>query len=369
MHFNFQNIKSPTLVLNKEIVLRNIKRMNEKARQSQVTFRPHFKTHQSAEIGAWFREFGVSKITVSSLAMAEYFAKSGWQDITLAFPVNVREIDRINRLAEIIQLNLLVENEEAIRFLDQHLRTPVALFIKVDTGLNRTGIWWKNHESIVKLVSILQSSQKLHFSGFLTHAGHSYDGQSTEAIKEIYAETLIRLQAAKSELQKQLKVACVLSVGDTPGCSIIDNFEGVDEIRPGNFVFYDVMQLNLGACTQDDIAIALACPVVAKHPSRQQIVVHGGAVHLSRESLASNNEASHFGLVVHFSEETGWGKIIDETYVRSLSQEHGIIQAGKQLFNQTKIGDLLGILPVHSCLTANLMGEYFCSGGHTIKML
>jgi len=33
----------------------------------------------------------------------------------------------------------------------------------------------------------------------------------------------------------------LISYGDTPSCSIAENFDEVDEIRPGNFVFYDVM--------------------------------------------------------------------------------------------------------------------------------
>ena len=66
-------IIKPTLLLNQERALRNIERMAQKAKQSGVCFRPHFKTHQSAVIGEWFKAFGINKITVSSIDMAEYF--------------------------------------------------------------------------------------------------------------------------------------------------------------------------------------------------------------------------------------------------------------------------------------------------------
>ena len=45
-------------------------------------------------------------------------------------------------------------------------------------------------------------------------------------------------------------------------------------------------------------------------------------------------------------------------YIQSLSQEHGIIKIEKQ--DNYKVGDLLSIIPIHSCLTADKMGEYFC---------
>ena len=79
----------PTFVIDKKICLNNIEKMTQKAADNGLRFRPHFKTHQSAEIGEWFRSFGVNAITVSSLQMAKYFAANGWKDITLAFPVNI----------------------------------------------------------------------------------------------------------------------------------------------------------------------------------------------------------------------------------------------------------------------------------------
>ena len=86
--------------------------MLTKARRNNIRLRPHFKTHQSAEVGEWLREEGVQYITVSSLFMAEYFAAAGWTDITVAFPVNLLEIDRINQLTTKCTLNLLVESVE-----------------------------------------------------------------------------------------------------------------------------------------------------------------------------------------------------------------------------------------------------------------
>ena len=91
-------ITGPTLLVNKEICLRNIEKMAMLAKQHRMKFRPHFKTHQSAKIGEWFKLFGVEAITVSSVKMAEYFANNGWKDITIAFPVNLLEIKDMNHI-------------------------------------------------------------------------------------------------------------------------------------------------------------------------------------------------------------------------------------------------------------------------------
>ncbi|MBU0765547.1 MAG: alanine racemase, partial [Bacteroidetes bacterium] len=141
-------VRYPALLLDKQKCLRNISRMAEKARRNNLIFRPHFKTHQSALIGEWFREAGISAITVSSLWMAEYFAGHGWNDITVAFPVNVREADRINRLSKRISVNLVVDSAIAVQMLDCRLDRPVNAFVKIDAGYGRAGLPSDDLESL-----------------------------------------------------------------------------------------------------------------------------------------------------------------------------------------------------------------------------
>ncbi len=89
----------PTLFLDVKRCKKNIEKMASKAKRHGLEFRPHAKTHQSLEVSKWFKEVGVTKLTVSSLKMAEYFAEE-WGDITVAFPTNILEIKTINRLAK-----------------------------------------------------------------------------------------------------------------------------------------------------------------------------------------------------------------------------------------------------------------------------
>ena len=149
----------PTFIIDRKKVEANIDRMLSKIENDQTIFRPHFKTHQSVEIGNIFRKKGISKITVSSVSMAEFFAEAGWKDITIAFPVNLLEIKKINKLAGKIKLNLLVESAYSANFLSENLKNKVGLFIKIDTGYHRTGLLPENKTEIDKIISLFSNSK------------------------------------------------------------------------------------------------------------------------------------------------------------------------------------------------------------------
>lgn len=357
-------IESPTLLLKPSIAKRNIATMQAKANAQGVRFRPHFKTHQSAGVGEWFREAGIESITVSSINMARYFAQHGWQDITIAFPVNWRQINDINQLAASIKkLNLVLESVETIEFLQANLTHPVDIWLKVDTGYHRTGVVWDDVAHLESIASAMATAPKLTFVGVLTHSGHSYRARGKTAIQAVYDETVTHLQVAKATLGID---TLQISIGDTPTCTVAEDFSGVDEIRPGNFVFYDTMQTQIGSCGAQDIAVGVACPVVAKHPQRNTVIVHGGTVHFSSDFLAIE-EGRSYGLVAPFTNE-GWGDPLAVCYVQGLAQEHGIIHVSDALMPQIQIGDLLVVLPVHSCLTVDLYKHYVTPSGEMIAI-
>ena len=340
--------------------------MVRKADDAQIKLRPHFKTHQSSEIGNWFREFGIDKITVSSIDMAYYFASHGWEDITVAFLVNMLDIKRINELAQKIKLNLLVDSEEVISALNSNLEHPVQVWIKIDVGYGRTGVLWDDLESVFSLVQKIHCADLLKFSGLLTHSGHTYLATTINDIEIIHAQSVARLSEIKNNLKAKGYKTFEISVGDTPTCSLMNNFNGVDEIRPGNFVFYDLMQHNIGSCTENEIAVAVACPVVGKYKNRNQIVVHCGAVHLSKEYLIDSAGKKIYGYLTSL-ENHSFGPINQKAPLISLSQEHGVIQVDNTLFDKIKIADLVLVYPVHSCLSCNLFKEYQTLDGQVIS--
>jgi D-serine deaminase-like pyridoxal phosphate-dependent protein len=365
--FGFEIVK-PTLLLDKQRVLKNIEKMAGKAKASGARFRPHFKTHQSAEIGNWFRDFGVEAITVSSLDMAKYFADHGWTDITVAFIPNLPEIDKINHLASRVNLNLLVDLEQVLSDLDKKLDHPVGIWIKIDTGYHRTGVAWDDFDTIRALAQKSKDSPKFNFKGLLTHAGHAYKAVDISQILKIHTDMLLRMAVAKEHLEMSGIDTCEISIGDTPTCSLVDDFAGVDEIRPGNFVFYDLMQEKLQTCTKDQIAVAVACPVVGKYKDRNQIVVYGGAVHLSLASIPDKSGRPIFGYLTSLQDGT-FGPIDRRAPVISLSQEHGVIQVDDDVLRKVEIGDCALVFPVHSCLTCGLYSAYSILAGGGIPRL
>ena len=359
-------ITSPTLLVDEHKCRANIRRIVRKAEKHHLEFRPHFKTHQSADIGSWFKDEGVSGITVSSVKMALYFARNGWKDITIAFPVNIREMEAINKLSEEISVTILISTPDIIEKLADKAESAIGVMIEIDTGSNRTGLEVNHIEEIQKLIAGLSECKNLEFKGFYSHPGHSYAARSAEEIKETHKNVLSKISDLVSGLSLDRKEYSIC-IGDTPCSSVSTNFEGIDQISPGNLVFYDLMQVQIGSCSIREIAVALACPVVAKYPSRKEIVVHGGAVHLSKEAMEENG-TKHFGFPAHLNED-GWQVSDDNGYVKSLSQEHGIIKCSSAFMKTVSPGGLIAILPVHSCLCADLMGGYQSLGGETLNHL
>lgn len=348
-------VTRPTLFLNSSIARANIARMKHKADALGLKLRPHFKTHQSIEIGAMFKAHGCDRIAVSSLGMASYFSEE-WSDITVAFPANIQEIDLINTLSEKIKLNLTVYNLDTLHFLEQHLDHQVYVYLKINIGNNRAGFPVDADAEILEFCRLARSCKHLHLEGVLMHAGHSYKCRGKESILEVHQACMSRVSTLK-ELLKAEFPSLIFSYGDTPTNSVADSFPGVDELRPGNFVFYDLTQAAIGSCTENDIAVALACPVVGKQSDGQTIILYGGGVHLSKDVLLRRDGVRTYGRPVSLR-DSDWSLMSSESYLSGISQEHGVLKVSSAEFDEIKIGDCIGILPVHSCMTADLMKEY-----------
>lgn len=361
----YSEIIKPTLLINKNICRNNISKMAEKAIRHGLNFRPHFKTHQSAITGSWFRDYNVKSITVSSVDMAIYFNANGWKDITIAFPVNLRETEKIDDLKKSIKVNLLIDNSDSLKYLENKLSGSCGIFIKINTGYNRAGVDAENFNLLDQLAENLRKSKKLSFRGFLVHSGNTYSAKSEEEIRKISFNSfnkLINLKKRYAHLFDDI----IVSIGDTPSCSLLEDFPGVDEIRPGNFIFYDLMQYEIGSCAFNEIAVCLVCPVVSVYPERSEAIIYGGAVHLSKDYIFMNNQKT-YGLVTSIN-DTGWSRPIKNAYVRSLSQEHGIIKMDKKDLINIQPGNLLGIIPVHSCFTVSCMKTYYTLQGEKINL-
>lgn len=354
----FAGIDRPTLVVDRARAERNIARMAAKASASGVRFRPHFKTHNSVEVGEWFRGAGATAITVSSVEHALTFADAGWDDITIAFPLVTRAIPAIRDLAARVRLGVLVEGPEGAGALAA-AESSMDVWVDVDAGYGRSGVRWDDATRLAEIGAALAQSPQHRLRGVLTHAGNTYHAPDHATIEAIWADTAVRLAAARDLLAASTGATGLeISVGDTPGCAVMPRLTGVDEVRPGNFVFFDLQQLALDVCTEDDLALAIACPIVGVYPARGEAVIHGGSVQLSLDTAPGPGDGRNFGRLA-VVEPGGWRPLpAEDGFVRSLSQEHGVLRCSPDVLTQLRVGDLAFIISAHACLPANQIRDW-----------
>jgi D-serine deaminase-like pyridoxal phosphate-dependent protein len=365
--FSSHNIVKPTLIIHKEKAIANIHKMHLKAQSNGVLFRPHFKTHQSQTIGRWFRDEGCSAIAVSSVDMAVYFVADGWKDITITTPINLLQLDQIYNLASEIQLNVVVDNMFSLSQLAKGLNTSTGIFIKIDTGSRRCGMLPSMIEEMKAMCNLMKENCYTHFEGFLIHSGHTYRAEVKEKITQIYETDKIILTELKSRLSQYCEHDIIISTGDTPGCSVVDDLSWADEIRPGNFIFYDLFQWQVGSCKAEDMACVMACPVVGVYPQRNEVVIYGGAVHFSKDRLLFNG-TEVYGLSA-FPESNGKMNINEQGKLIRIWQEHGLLSFPSELMKSISPGDILFVFPVHSCLAIDAVRNVISSEGHEINVI
>jgi D-serine deaminase-like pyridoxal phosphate-dependent protein len=345
-----RELKTPSLVLDLTRVERNAKRMSEKALATDVRLRPHIKTHKCIEVARIQTAGHDGAITVSTLAEARAFAKHEFTDITYAVPIERGKFDdAIEILNSGVKLNLLTDDAETVKALDA-TGAKFDVFLKIDCGTHRVGVE-PNAEQALTIPRLIADSSNLRFAGILTHAGHSYDVDSREAIRRVANHERDVMVSLSGVLRADGIGVPTVSVGSTPTMSTIDDLTGVDEIRPGNYIFFDNFQATLGSCSFEDTALTVLAAVI--HKGNGRLVIDAGAIALSKDRGP-----------VGIDPGCGYGRVLDidgnETGMRvtGLSQEHGEISASDDAFERFKVGDRVRVLANHSCLTAAQHSHY-----------
>jgi D-serine deaminase-like pyridoxal phosphate-dependent protein len=347
MTMKISEIPTPSLLLDLDVLERNLARMAGRAAALGVALRPHIKTHKCVEVAERQRDLGAQGITVSTLEEARVFAGHGFTDLTWAFPVILSRREEIRELAERVTLRLVVDSEEAVRALED-MGLPLHVWIKVDCGYHRAGVDPDSPAS-VELARRIAGSYSLRFDGILTHSGHAYHGRTREEVVAA-AEQERQVMADFAERLRQAGIAVPgVSVGSTPAMSVVERLDGVTEARPGNYAFYDFMQVGLGSCTVRDCAVTVLASVVSSRPGDSRCVVDAGALALSKDRGLDWTEPPTLGEVFADYEA---GVLSPIARLVSLSQEHGILS------KRRPVGTRARILPNHSCLTAACFDEY-----------
>ncbi|MEX2641402.1 MAG: alanine racemase [Balneolales bacterium] len=346
-------MRTPYFLIDKAKMVENIRAMTARGRRAGVGFRPHVKTHKTLEGARLQVEDNFGGITVSTLAEAFFFAGAGFRDMTYAFPVTPDKFPDVVKLAhQTDHFHILLDHPQVLSALEDYGRENshiFSVFLKVDSGSSRAGID-PEAPSSVTLAEAMHKSSYVDFRGILAHAGHTYEGKTIQEIKNLAHEEAKRMESFAVVLRRQGIPCPVISVGSTPGNVHGTHYEHINEIRPGNYVFFDKTQADIQSCTLDEVACFVITRIIGHYPGRNRLLIDAGALALSKDPGA-----------VHMHERITYGYITGhpELQLVGLSQEHGIIEQESPIdYGRLPIGSTLKIIPNHSCLTAALFPEY-----------
>lgn len=355
---NISDLPTPSFIVDWARLTRNCDKMRTKAERAGVVFRPHVKSHKSSAIGRLQHGGRTGPITVSTLAEARHFADDAFDDITYAVPIAPAKLAEAAALASRIRrLNILVDHIETLRAVETFARgegVVFDLFLKVDCGYHRAGVDPSSAQAL-ELASAALESPQIRLRGLLTHAGHSYNAKTLEEIAAIASQEAAAVSAFARRLPDSESRSLVRSVGSTPTLSVAA-ISDCDEVRPGNYVFYDAYQAQLGSCRFDDVAVSVLATVVGIYPEQKKVIVDAGSLALTRESA--------------YAQGNGFGIVCDESlrprdlHFTAMSQEHGqLFGAGVQ---SLAIGSRVRVVPNHSCITAAMFDRYFVVEGERV---
>ena len=350
------DLETPHIVLDLVRLQSNIELIQNIADTRGVSLRPHIKTHKCVEIAQRQIDAGAAGITASKVDEALVFINNGIRSVTVAYPlVAASKLSRLIAAAHAhdADLRLIVDSPagvNAIARAAEKYQKQIDVFLKIDVGLHRCGIT-EDDSRLVGLVQNILQKPALNFLGLLSHAGHTYGAVDAEAARRIAQEECEIMMRVRAMLESAGINVREVSVGSTPGTLASDSYDGITEIRPGNYVFMDRMPLRLKLIEPNQIALSVLATVVSQNAD--YFIIDAGSKTLSSDQGAHGMSGMEgFGLAYPADQ------FEDEDYemnVVKLSEEHGFI-ARKDF--DLEIGAQLRIVPNHACVVANLLDTY-----------
>ncbi|HEY3575839.1 MAG TPA: D-TA family PLP-dependent enzyme [Arthrobacter sp.] len=339
-----QEIDTPEIMIDVDILDRNIGRMASAVRARGLDLRPHAKTHKIPEIAARQIAAGASGLTVATIGEAEVFAAAGVDNLFIAYPVwiSLQKAERLRHLSQTAQITVGVDSVEGATRLGSGLGSAagrISVLVEVDSGHHRSGV----HPESVAPVAEAAARAGLKVAGVFTFPGHSYaPGMPVEAARQ---EQQALGRASEVLTAAGFEVTC-RSGGSTPTAMLTGN-SAATEVRPGVYVFGDAQQLELERCAIDDIALTVAATVVSHHatpadgPARFIIDAGSKVLGSDRPAWAS-----------------GFGRLIDhpDARITALSEHHATVEWAEP-GTMPAIGHRLRVIPNHVCLAINLADD------------
>ncbi|MCU1565265.1 MAG: alanine racemase [Pseudarthrobacter sp.] len=338
------DVDTPEILVDVDILDRNIERMARVVKAKGLALRPHAKTHKILEIAARQIAAGATGLTVATIGEAEVFAASGVQDLFIAYPlwISPQKAERLRRLAAAAKISVGVDSEAGAAALGAGLGDAageISVLVEIDSGHHRSGV----QPEAAAAVAWAASDAGLNVAGVFTFPGHSYaPGMPVEAA----AQEREALRQAAETLSAAGFEAAVRSGGSTPTALLTED-SSATEVRPGVYVFGDAQQLELDRCALEDIALTVAATVVSRHSTAPgtppRFILDAGS-----KILGSDRPAW----------ASGFGRLMDHPSagITALSEHHATVE-WRGDGAPPPIGTKLRVIPNHVCLAINLVGD------------
>ena len=354
--YMLSEVETPVILLDETGMMGNLRAMQDLADRHGVSLRPHIKTHKSLEIGRRQIGLGASGVTVATVDEAQVFIEGGFESITVARPVvSPSKWDRLLSAArgQGADVRVVTDSKEGIKVAGERAAAydrTVGLFLKIDVGLHRCGLL-PDDTHIGELAGMIHDHASLEFKGILSHAGHVYGSKSRAEAAEVAEAERRTMVAVRDALQSDGLPVREVSVGATPAVLAAECFDGITEIRPGNYVFLDLLPVRVGVARVADVALTVLATVISRN--EHYFVTDAGSKTLTSDTGVHGMTGNQgFGLAYPAS---GFPEPDSEMIVEKVSEEHGMVgRNGLDL----AIGSKIRVVPVHSCPVANLARSY-----------
>ena len=348
---SLDTLPTPCLLLDEAKLRRNAERMRARTAGLGVTIRPHLKTAKSIDAAKFI--LGTGPATVSTLKEAEIFGAAGFTDLLYAVCISPQKLERVDHLRKSgVDLKIILDSIEAAEAVSAHGRrtgAPLPVLIEMDVDDHRSGVRWDDGDTLLAIASTLAQGADLR--GIMCHAGESYDLHDPTSLAEAAAAEGSRMSTAAQCLRAAGFACPVVSVGSTPTALSAQHYDGVTEVRAGVYMFFDLVQVGIGVCEMEDIALSVLATVIGHQRDKNWIITDAGWMALSADrGTKSQAVDQYYGLVCDPD-----GRPYDGIVVLRANQEHGIIAArpgSNARIPDLRVGDRVRILPNHACATA-----------------
>ena len=342
-----EDVLTPALVLDLDVLERNLAEMTDFTVTAGVSLRPHAKAHKSVWIAEKQLALGAVGLCCQTLGEAIVFAGAGLSPILITNQViGEQKISRLTGVAARAEVGVCVDSADWLDMMDALAQSKGVV---LDVLVELQGAWYRpgvsEPDRVAALAKDVSARGHLRFSGIQAYnaaAQHITQFDARVASARSFHQTLRRALDAVASVGLE----CEIVTGGGTGTYDIENAAGLyTDLQPGTYVFMDggyVENLSAKDTERKDFGIALSVlTTVISRPGPEIAVVDCGTKGITTDH----------GMPLVRSLD---GTRSDLKYVRS-SDEHGVIELAG---HSVQVGHRLMLVPFNVDPTVNLYDEY-----------